>query len=103
MPKPVKKPALKKSTTRTRPSSDPNRRAGQLVAEHTARMQQGKWAEPQTETLPEPTFEEQFRARMAELGRKGGKVSGAKRMEMPAKKRREIARKAAAARWKDRS
>lgn len=44
-------------------------------------------------------FEVQFRARMADLGRKGGKVSGAKRMEMPADKRREIALKAAQARW----
>lgn len=48
-------------------------------------------------------FEEQFRARMAELGRKGGRVSGSKRMEMPALERREIAMKAAKARWIKRS
>jgi hypothetical protein len=39
---------------------------------------------------------------MAKLGKKGGKVSGAKRMEMPEEQRREIARKAAQARWKRR-
>lgn len=36
---------------------------------------------------------------MAKLGSKGGKVSGAKRMEMPEEQRIEIAKKAAAARW----
>ena len=33
------------------------------------------------------------------LGKKGGKVSGAKRMEIPEELRREIASKAATARW----
>jgi len=59
--------------------------------------------EPATTTPHGDPFETQFRARMAELGRKGGRVSGAKRMEMPAKKRREIAKKAASARWKSRT
>lgn len=37
---------------------------------------------------------------MRKLGKKGGKVSGAKRMlNLTAKQRREIAKKAAAARW----
>ena len=37
---------------------------------------------------------------MAKLGAKGGKVSGAKRMEnLSDRKRKEIAKKAAAARW----
>jgi hypothetical protein len=40
-----------------------------------------------------------FRAHMASLGAKGGTVSGAKRMDMPANKRREVALKAAQARW----
>ena len=45
-------------------------------------------------------FEIQFKARMADLGRKGGKASGAKRMEnLSEKQRREIALKAAKARW----
>ena len=103
MPKPVKKkPAAKKSTTPKRPASDPNRRAGQLMAEHLDKLSQGKWANepPAPENKPQgDPFEAQYRARMAELGRKGGKVSGAKRMEMPEKQRKEIAKKAAAARW----
>jgi hypothetical protein len=37
---------------------------------------------------------------MAKLGAKGGKVSGAKRMEMPERKRKAIAKKAALARWR---
>jgi len=77
MPKPVKKA--------TRPSSDPNRRAHQLRQEHPPHGD---------------TFEAQFKARMAELGRKGGQASGAKRMEnLSDRQRREIALKAAKARW----
>jgi hypothetical protein len=38
---------------------------------------------------------------MAEMGRKGGKIGGKRRMEtMTAKRRKEIARKAAQTRWK---
>lgn len=44
-------------------------------------------------------FQGQLSAYMSKLGAKGGKVSGAKRMEMPAKQRKAIAKKAAAARW----
>ncbi len=90
MPKPVKKRPQKPK----RPSSDPNLRARQMMAEHMAK------AGEQTGTLPAaPSFQEQLSAHMAKLGAKGGKVSGAKRMEMPEKTRKEIARKAAAARW----
>lgn len=116
MPKPVKKP-MKRSTTPKRPSSDPNRRAGQMMANHAAKLSQGKWAKdfapagmavtsgPETEHEATATpsdlekFEALYRARMAALGSKGGKVSGAKRMEMPEKQRKAIAKKAAAARW----
>jgi general stress protein YciG len=75
-----------------------------LMTEHEAKMQQGKWATPEPDVTPPhgDPFEAQFRARMAELGRKGGKASGAKRMEMPERQRREIAMRAAAARWKKR-
>jgi hypothetical protein len=98
MPKPVKKkPATKKkSTTPQRPASDPILRARQLFDEHM-----GKVDETVTAPHGDP-FEAQYKARMSELGRKGGKVSGAKRMEMPAKKRRAIAMKAAKARWSNR-
>lgn len=106
MPKPLKKnPAAKKSTTPKRPASDPNRRARQLMAEHLERVETSSppWkaeSEPATTPPHGDPFEAQFRARMAELGRKGGKVSGAKRMEnLSERKRREIAKKAAAVRW----
>ena len=50
---------------------------------------------------PDPLdFGSQLSAYMSQLGRKGGKVSGAKRMEMPKKDRIAIAKKAAVARWK---
>jgi general stress protein YciG len=103
MPKPVKK-AAKKPAARKRPSSDPNVRAGQIMAAHIDKLAAGKWAGETPEPASEPptadaSFEAQFRARMAELGRKGGKVSGAKRMEMPEAKRKAIAKKAARARW----
>lgn len=96
MPKPVKKTAKK------RPSSDPNRRAHQLMGAHLDKLNEGKWATPEPDVTPPhgDPFEEQFRKRMAELGRKGGKASGAKRMEMPEAKRKAIAKKAAAARWR---
>jgi hypothetical protein len=58
---------------------------------------------PQDETVTPPhgdPFKEQLSAYMAKLGAKGGKVSGAKRMEMPERKRKAIAKKAALARWR---
>ena len=49
---------------------------------------------------PDPLdFNSQLSTYMARLGSKGGKVSGAKRMQMPQKQRKAIAKKAAAARW----
>jgi hypothetical protein len=48
---------------------------------------------------PAPASQEQLSEHMRTLGAKGGKVSGAKRMEMSEKQRQAIARKAAAARW----
>jgi hypothetical protein len=49
--------------------------------------------------LVSPDFEAQYSARMRRLGRKGGKISGAKRMEMPVEERRRIASLAARAMW----
>ena len=44
--------------------------------------------------------QEQISAVMAELGKKGGKIGGKRRLEtMTARQRRSIARKAARARW----
>jgi general stress protein YciG len=90
MPKPLKNP----KTGAKRPSTDPNVRVHQLMREHMEKA-------GETTTPPHgDTFEEQFKARMAELGRKGGKASGAKRMEnLSEKQRRDIALKAAKARW----
>ena len=61
----------------------------------------GRYAAPVPDSpLPAPqSFQEQYSAHMARLGKKGGKISGAKRMEMPEKQRKAIAKKAAAARW----
>jgi general stress protein YciG len=48
---------------------------------------------------PDPLdFGSQLSAYMSKLGSKGGKVSGAKRMEMPEKLRKAIARKGGLAR-----
>jgi general stress protein YciG len=92
MPKPVQKP--RKKSTAKRPSADPNRRAHQLMEQHMA------LTADETVTPPHgDPFEAMFKARMAELGRKGGKASGAKRMEMPEKKRKALASNAARARW----
>ena len=48
------------------------------------------------------SFATQLSAYMAKLGRKGGKASGARRMNMPAEVRRSVAQKGAAALWKKR-
>jgi hypothetical protein len=49
--------------------------------------------------IPPPT-KEQISLFMAELGRKGGKIGGKRRLEtMTAKERKGIAKKAAQARW----
>ena len=46
-------------------------------------------------------FETAYRQRMAELGAKGGKIGGKRRLEtMTDERRREVAAKAAKARWK---
>lgn len=102
MPKPVKKAAAKPATKPRKPSSDPVRRAHQMMAEMEAKQATGPSDGGQDVTPPHgDTFEEQYRARMAELGRKGGKVGGKRRLEtMTAAKRKAVAKKAAAARWK---
>lgn len=97
MPKPVGMAAAKKKTT-TRPSSDPNTRAKPMPDEPMGKLSQGKWADV---PVPEPgePFPSALSGYMRSIGSKGGKISGLKRMDMPAKKRIAIAKKAAAARW----
>ena len=86
MPKPVKNRTPKSSK---RPQ-----------AEHSEKVlaTQAPW---QGEGMVPPVlpFAEQLSAHMRALGAKGGKVSGAKRMQMPEAKRKAIAKKGAAARW----
>ena len=66
-----------------------------MLAEHMARVQD--------EPAPVLDFEAQYKAHMAKLGAKGGKVGGKRRLEtMTEAQRKRIAKKAAAARWSDR-
>ena len=94
MPKPLKKPV--RQPARPKRPTDPNRAAHAMLAEHMGRVQDGH--EPAV-----VDFESQYRAHMAKLGAKGGKASGAKRMEnLTEAQRKKIAKKAAAARWSGR-
>jgi len=71
--------------------SDVNQLAHHLVALSTEESQD----------VVVPATSAQISLVMAELGRKGGKIGGKRRMKtMTAKKRKAIARKAARARWK---
>jgi hypothetical protein len=114
MPKPVKKvapkPAAKKRTTPKRPSSDPNVRAHQMMGEHMAKFETSvkPWDKAPATPAPEPdvtpphgdTFKAQLSAHMKKIGTKGGNASGASRMtSLSDDQRREIASKAARARW----
>lgn len=109
MPKPVQKKAAKKAAKPRKPSSDPNRRAGQLIEQHMAKMAEGKWKDapaPEPDVTPPhgDPFEEMFRKRMSELGTKGGIKSGKNRMtSVTPEKRSEVALKAAQARWAKRA
>jgi hypothetical protein len=87
MPKPVKK-AAKKRTTRPK---DVNQWARHMVEQSTGGGE--------TTEAPPTITPEALSAYMAKLGRKGGKASGAKRMEMPVEERRRIASLAARAMW----
>lgn len=89
MPKPIKK--ARKSTDLNVTAADMVRRS--LAAHESA---QAAVQEPKNGA---DTFKEQLSDYMSRLGRKGGKISGAKRMEMPVEQRREIASKAAQAMW----
>lgn len=94
MPKPVKKSAPKATANPKRPSSDPNVRAHQMIAEIKDKQVTGQEAE-----MPAPT-PAQISTYMSKLGSKGGKASGAKRMEnLTEARRREIASQAARKRW----
>jgi hypothetical protein len=93
MPKPLKKRVRKlKTPVKPKRPTDPNRAAHAMLAEHMAKAGE---SEPD-----QPSFKEQLSAHMAKLGRKGGKASGAKRMEnLSDEQRQQIAFNAARARW----
>ena len=74
----------------TRPPVDPNLSGADMVR---------RGLEAHDELGPAKTFQAELSAYMAKLGKKGGKASGAKRMEMPEPQRIAIALKAAKARW----
>jgi hypothetical protein len=95
MPKPLKKPVRKlKTPPKTKRPSDPNKAAHSMLAEHMARVQEAP------KLTPPLDFQVQYRAHMAKLGKKGGKVGGKRRLEtMTEAQRSEIAFKAATARW----
>jgi len=84
MPKPVKK------TQKRTPPRDVNQWARYMVEQTTAEP------EPDAPLTITPAA---LSAYMSALGRKGGKISGAKRMEMPVSERRRIASLAARAMW----
>jgi hypothetical protein len=92
MPRPVKKKPAPKAPNAKRPASDPIRRVHQTMAEHVE-----KAGEPSPEDDHDTAAI--ISAYMKVLGTKGGKMSGAKRMEMPEEQRRAIALKAARTRW----
>jgi hypothetical protein len=82
MPKPVKKAAKVKTPPKP------------VLTEHLARVGDG-------DPAGQPAvFKDQLSEYMATQGAKGGRISGAKRMtNLSDKKRREIAMRAAQARW----
>jgi hypothetical protein len=65
-----------------------------MMDEHMARAES---AEP-----PKPKVPAAVTDYMSRIGTKGGKASGAKRMQMPVEQRKAIALLAARARWKKR-
>jgi hypothetical protein len=95
MPKPVKK-LSKKTATPKPPSGDPKLRARQ--AEPAEKAETGP-KPPQFEPDDDADTRMIISAYMKVLGTKGGKVSGAKRMDMPMRQRKAIAKNAAAVRW----
>jgi hypothetical protein len=89
MPTPLKNKArTPKPPAKPKPSAKPKKAP---ITEHMARMAEGP--------MPDD-FGTQLSTYMAHLGRKGGKISGAQRIENPTERRRMlIAEKAAAVRW----
>jgi len=80
------------SRSRKKLPKDPNPLAAEIVRRSTE--------EPEEETPPQEPTKEQLSQYFSKLGQKGGKKGGPARAEkLSAKKRKEIAQKAALARW----
>ena len=91
MPKRTRKPG--------RRPTDVNQLARYLVDQSTEKTTPGQKAHQ----LSTEQQEQQTISRiMAEMGRKGGRIGGARRREMSPEKRRELAYRAAKARWANR-
>jgi len=95
MPKPLKKGRRPKPSVTPKRASTPKAAAPARVQAHRRRLAEGP--------MPDD-FGTQLSTYMAHLGRKGGKISGAKRMEnLSERKRKSIAKNAAAVRWSKKS
>ena len=96
MPKPLKKATRKQPVKPKRPT-DPNRAAHSMMAEHMARVAEQDEQDAPVQALD---FQAQYKAHMAKLGAKGGKVGGKRRMQtMTQDQRSAVASKAARAMW----
>ncbi|HXG56195.1 MAG TPA: hypothetical protein VNJ03_12520 [Vicinamibacterales bacterium] len=97
MPKPVKKPVRTPiAPAKPKRPIDPNRAAHAMLAEHMARVQ----AEPAPAPQSPLDFAVQYKAHMAKLGAKGGKIGGKLRMDsMTDPEKSALGLKAATARW----
>jgi hypothetical protein len=92
--------AIKKTAHPTKPAAklkrprDPNQLAHALIQEMTDRQ------EAQGEAKTPPVTQSDISRVMSELGRRGGKIGGKRRMDtMTQEQRSQIAYKAAQARW----
>jgi hypothetical protein len=98
MPKPLKKPVRKsKIPAKPKRPTDVNRAVHAMMAEHMSRLEDAPSGGASATPLD---FDAQYKAHMVKLGKRGGQVSGARRMQnLSAEQRREIASKAARAMW----
>ena len=93
--------AMPKRTSRPRRPTDVNQWARQVVEESTGQLK-SPVAQASSE-IKAPATPAQISAFMSEMGRKGGKIGGKRRMEtLTAKRRTAIAKKAAKVRWSKR-
>jgi hypothetical protein len=84
-------------------SKQPKKKKREDEVQSAVRVMQTIAAKSERDVEPEIEITDEMRAAAAAFGRIGGKIGGVRRAEaLSPKKRSEIAKKAAAARWKDR-